>query len=479
MHRLGHHRSRDTHPPDQETSVRIRSHTHHQSVRARDRLTRVALCAAVATATASGAGIAIAEPTSDPAAVHCPRWTVLLVPGTFETTSATAAAEPKGVLAPVAESLKTRYGNDIEVRILARTADTAYSATEANGEQALTAALSGLCSGSRVVLAGHAEGAATVGDLAAAIGNNHGPIPASRVVAVGLVSDPHRDPVTTQLGNPVSGHGVAGPRTQDFADLTGRVRTLCRERDPYCSTDSEVSSALAAVARAYTATATSTAAPADSAPVPDRPSITARTTSTPAPTPATSPGQGQGQGQVSTTTTAPVTAPTVSGVLTQVLTVLNGMSALAANVPAILADLTELPALLASGDVRGLHRVAGDLNNRFHSLVAMAAGIDLRLVARALALAAPLDTTGVAALASQVLGVLAGLDIPRIATDIGRAQEIAWTAAEALTAGDPVAAVAALTGLAPVAADLLAATASAFTGTQFPSLTQTYTATTG
>ncbi|UGT53991.1 hypothetical protein LTT85_25515 [Nocardia asteroides] len=34
-----------------------------------------------------------------------------------------------------------------------------------------------------------------------------------------------------------------------------------------------------------------------------------------------------------------------------------------------------------------------------------------------------------------------------------------------------------MTGLAPVAADLLSATAAAFTGTTFPTLTQTYTTT--
>src|SRR5690606_29532782 len=128
--------------------------------------------------------------------------------------------------------------------------------------------------------------------------------------------------------------------------------------------------------------------------------------------------------------------------------------------------------------VPGLHRVARDLNNQFAPLVAMADGIDLRLISRALALAAPMDTTGIAAIASEIVGVLAGLDIPRIATTLGRAQEIAWTAAEILIAGDPVGAVLALSGLAPIAADLLAATASAFTGTQFPSLAQTYIATT-
>ncbi|NKY33832.1 cutinase family protein [Nocardia speluncae] len=411
--------------------------THHRPARARRRAAHTALCAAIAATTVCGAGAATADPPPGPAAADCPRWTALLVPGTFETAPPTDQAPPVGVLTTVAESLTTRYRSDIGVRTLLRT-------TEATSEQALAAALSTLCSQTRVVLAGNAEGAAVVGDLAAAIGNNHGPLSASQVVAVGLVSDPHRDPSTPQLGGPVAGSGVAGPRPQDFGELTDRIRTLCPEKDRYCSTFSQESPALDAVVRALTAP----------------------------------PGQAP-------TTTAPATAwpstgeLTVSRVLAQVVTVVNGLSMFAANVPAIVADLAELPALLGRGDVPRLHRVAGDLNNQFAPLVAMADGIDLRLVAHALALAAPLDTTGIAAIASEVVGVLAGLDIARIATTIGRAQEIAWNAAEILIAGDPVGAVLALSGLAPIAADLLAATASAFTGTQFPSLAQTYTATTG
>ncbi|MEV3961521.1 cutinase family protein [Nocardia sp. NPDC050193] len=410
----------------------------YRPVRTRRRAAHAALCAAIAATTACGAGAATADPPPGPAAADCPRWTALLVPGTFETSPPTDPAAAVGVLTTVSESLATRYGSDIDVQTLPRT-------TEATGEQALAAALSALCSGTRVVLAGNAEGAAIVGNLAAAIGNNHGPLSPSQVVAVGLVSDPHRDPSTPQLGGSVAGPGVAGPRPQDFGELTDRTRTLCPEKDPYCSPFSQESPALDAVIRAFTAP----------------------------------PGQDP-------TTTAPATTwsstgeLTVSQVLAQVVTVVNGLAMFAANVPAIVADLAELPALLGRGDVPGLHRVAGDLNNRFAPLVAMAAGIDLRLVSHALALAAPLDSTGVAAIASEVVGVLAGLDITRIATNVGRAQEIAWNAAEILIAGDPIGAVLALSGLAPIAADLLAATAAAFTGgTQFPSLAQTYTVTTG
>ncbi|WP_280486646.1 hypothetical protein [Nocardia cyriacigeorgica] len=287
-----------------------------------------------------------------------------------------------------------------------------------------------------------------------------GPIPATRVLAVALVSDPRRDPATAQLGTPVSGQGVTGPRAQGFGELTDRVRTLCLEGDSYCSTTAESSPVLAAVSRALTTATT---------PAPT--STTSPTTTTKAPTTTTSTptirlGTGS-TGQIS-----------VSQVLAQVVTVLNGLASFTANVPAIVADLAQLPGLITAGDVRGVHRVSGDLNNQFAPLVALADGLDLRLVAKALALAAPLDTTGVATIAAEIVGVLAGLDISRIATDVGRAQEIAWTAVEFLADGDPVTAVLTLTGLAPVAADLVSATTAAFTGAQLPTLTTTYTATT-
>ncbi|PKV82567.1 cutinase family protein [Nocardia fluminea] len=426
---------------------------HHHS-----RTVRVALCAAV-TVTTVTAGVAAAEPTPDRTGSQCPRWTALLAPGTYETTPTTGQVT-NGILTQLGDSLTARYGSDIEVRALA----PSPGAGSVSGAD-LTAAVKGLCSDTRVVLAGYGQGAEVAGDLATALGNRGGPIPASRVLAVALVSDPRRDPATAQLGTPVSGQGVTGPRAQDFGELTDRVRTLCLNGDSYCSTTAESSPVLAAVSRALTTTATTTT----TTPAPT--STTAPTTTTKAPatttsTPTISLGSAS-TGQIS-----------VSQVLAQVVTVLNGLASFTANVPAIVADLAQLPGLVTAGDVRGVHRVSGDLNNQFAPLIELADGLDLRLVARALALAAPLDTTGVATIASEIVGLLAGLDISRIATDIGRAQEIAWTAVEFLADADPVAAVLTLTGLAPVAANLVSATAAAFTGQQLPTLTNTYTTST-
>ncbi len=413
---------------------------HHNRTRTTRRAVHVALCAAVAATTVT-AGVASAEPTSGRNSEQCPRWTALLAPGTYEITPTTGQTTP-GILTQLGQSLTARYGSDIEVRTLAATTTGAGSVSGAE----LTAAVSGLCSDTRVVLAGYGQGAGVTGDLATSIGNNQGPIPASRVAAVALVSDPRRDPSTTQLGIPVTGQGVTGLRSQSFGALTERVRTLCLASDSYCSTTAESSPVLAAVSRALATAAsapTSTVSPTTTAKAP--------TTTTSAPT--------------TTTGTASTGQLDASQVLAQVVTVVNGLASFTANVPAIINDLAQLPGLLAAADVAGLHRVSGDLNNQFNPLVELADGLDLRLVARALKLAAPLDTTGIATIAAEIVGVLAGLDISRIATDIGQAQEIAWTAAEVLAKGDPVAAFVALTGLAPIAADLLSATASAFTGT--------------
>ncbi|WP_040713586.1 cutinase family protein [Nocardia takedensis] len=426
-----------------------RHHTTHR------RLARALLSGGLAAALTAGTGLAAAVPTPTPAGTDCPRWTAVLAPGTSETTTGGDPSRAAGVLAPVGAALTDRYGSDIAVR----THTAPDGGSETAGVEALTAVLAGLCSTTRVVLLGYSQGAHLTGDLAAAIGAGRGPVPASRIVAVGLVSDPRRDPTTPQLGQLVSGQGVLGPRPGEFGELADRVVTVCAEGDLYCSSTPETAPVLTAVGRAVTAT-------------PPTPTTPAPTNSATGPLPSTAPAPG-------TPGSAPIEALDPTQVLAQVVTVLAGLSGFVANVPAIVDDLAQLPGLLATSNIPGLHRVAGDLNNRFSPLVDMVAGLDLRLVARALALAAPLDSSGWVAVAAQVVNVLAGLDIARIALDIGRTQEIVWAATEALAAGDPLKAVLAVTGLAPVAADLAAATAAAFTGGALSGYSRAYTTATG
>ncbi len=417
------------------------------------RIVRAFSCVvALAAVALLGSAPATADPASaDPA---CPPFTAILVPGTGETTPTASLDQPGGMLAPIGQGLRQRYSADIAVQTLAYTASaTPYRASETAGVQALSTTLAGLCSSTRVVLAGYSQGADIAGDVATAIGHHRGPLPASRVVAVALLSDPRRDPATPQLGPGQPGEGIAGPRGEDFGALIDRVRTLCAAGDLYCATTPQASPALAALGRAITGNPPVPASDA-TVPSPDH-------APTLAPAPQASPEPVPGS---SRTSVGSLDGLDPSAVVEQVVTVLAGLTGFAANVPEIIDDLAQLPGLIASGNVAGLHQVSGELNTQFAPLVQIAAGIDLHLVARVLALAAPLDPSGWTGVAAQIVALVANLDIGRLATDIGQAQEIAWHALETLTRGDPAGAALTLTGLLPIAADLAATAASALTG---------------
>ncbi|MFI7189942.1 cutinase family protein [Nocardia nova] len=442
----------------------------HRHAPARTPICTLALIVATAVAVLV-CGPATADPAPDP--TNCPRWTAMLVPGTWETPPATPD-RPAGLLAPIGQRLRQRYGSDIDVRTLTYPVSAAsYDTSESEGAQALSATLRGLCSSTRVVLAGYSRGGADIaGDIATEIGHNQGPLPASRIVAVALISDPHRNPDTAQLGPASPGEGIAGPRGQDFGALTDRVRTACAVGDIYCATTPQAAPALSALGRALTG---NTPPPSNNdtttVPSPEQ-------TSTPATAPATSPPASPDSTQA---VLGAFDGLDPSEIIGQVVAVLSGLAGFAADVPAIVGDLSQLPGLITSGNLAGLHQVSGDLNNQFAPLVQVAARIDLHLVARALTLAAPLDATGWTGIAAQIVSILAGLDIGRLATDIGQAQEIAWGAVQKLTTGDPAAAALTLSALLPVAADLATTAASALTGdagAHLAGLAHTFTATT-
>lgn len=83
------------------------------------------------------------------------------------------------------------------------TGDKAYDSEKVASKQKLAAELTQVandCPDTKFVLLGAREGAGAVGDLAADIGNGRGPIPADRVIAVGLLSDPERNAADGQEG---------------------------------------------------------------------------------------------------------------------------------------------------------------------------------------------------------------------------------------------------------------------------------------
>ncbi|MFF4026320.1 cutinase family protein [Nocardia elegans] len=421
------------------------------------RLGAAVLCAA--TVLAANVCMVRAVAVAAPPQPGCAKVTAVLVPGArdtdLDTDTTGPSRSPSSVLDPIARNLQARYGSDLAVRTVPDSPSTSPTpdASGNPGQDALASLRSSLCPTTRVIMLGYSDGAQIAGDLATRIGHGQGPVPASRVLAVGLLGDPRRGSSTPQLGEPAGGQGVEGPRAQDFGELNDRVRTVCAHGDLFCSTSPDTDPVLTALGRAVSST--------DTAPTTDTttPSTLAVPSTTPEPT--------------TSWPTSPDSTPTAPGaiggldpsqIIEQVATVLSGLAEFATNLPAIGNDLAQLPGLIVTGNIPALHQVSGDLNNQFAPLVQAVAEVDLHLVAQALTLAAPLDTSGWTAIAAQIVSILANLDIARLATDIGQAQEIAWGAVQKLTTGDPVGAAVAVTGLGPVAADLVTTAASALTG---------------
>lgn len=438
------------------------------------RLGAAALCAptVLAASVCTVPAVAVAAPQPG-----CAKVTAVLVPGArdtdLDTDTTGPSRSPSSVPDPIARNLQARYGSDLAVRTVSYSPSPsrAPGASDSPGQDALSSLVSSLCPTTQVIVLGYSDGARIAGDLATRIGHGQGPVPASRVLAVGLLGDPRRGSSTPQLGEPAGGQGVEGPRAQDFGELHDRVRTVCARDDLYCSTSPDTDPVLTALGRAVSGTDTTSDTDTTTTPsIPVIPNPTADpTTGSPA-----SPDSSQN-------------APGALGgldpsqIIEQVATVLSGLAEFATNLPAIGNDLAQLPGLIPTGNIPGLHQVSGDLNNQFAPLVQAVAEVDLHLVAQALTLAAPLDTSGWTAIAAQIVSILANLDIARLATDIGQAQEIAWDAVQKLTTGDPAGAAVAMTGLGPVTADLVTTAASALTGdggTRLSTLAHTLTTTT-
>ncbi|MFI9509047.1 cutinase family protein [Nocardia sp. NPDC052566] len=388
--------------------------------------TAIAATAIVAAATTAATVVGTATATAAPG---CAPVTAVLVPGTGETSTAADPAQPVGLLATLGNDLGTRHGGGIDVRYLPYPAAAApYASSKHAGVQALSELLGELCSQTQVVLVGYSQGADVAGDVAAAVGTGSGSIAASRVAAVALLADPRRDASTPQLGTNTSGQGVSGPRSNGFGALTDRVRTVCASGDLYCATSQESSPAWTALGRAFT-------------------------------------GEGSGTSATGSTSSSSGGQIDAASVAKQVVLVAGGLASFASGVPTLLNDLAALPGAVLAGNIPEAHRLSGAINISFNPLVQLADKADLALVARALELAAPMDTSGTTAIAAQVVSILARTDIRRVATGIGAAQEIAWRAIEKFAAGDILGAGIELVGLVPVAADLAATAAAALTGT--------------
>ncbi|MCU1644865.1 MAG: Cutinase [Nocardia sp.] len=355
----------------------------------------------------------------------CTPYTAILAPGTWETRSDADPTVPVGMLRPIGDGLQRQFGGDITVLFAPYAASAfdqglSYAQSLSTLESRLHKMVSGLCGSTRVVLAGYSQGADGIGDVATEIGNGEGPISADRVVAVGLLADPHRDPNTTRsLGNPQPGHGIAGKRSQDFGALTDRVRTLCVNGDLYCSLNATTAPFLAALGRVLSG---------DPAPI----------------------------ANLIPATIDPAT------LIAQAVKVGAGWAATAAKLPTILDGLTDLPGAIQTGDIRGAHQIASDLNADLAPMVQAAAGVDLPLIASVIRAAGTVDPSGWTAAESVIADTLTRIDLMRIAGDVGQMQETLWRAVESLTRAGPLAAAADIAALAPTGVDLAGAVVGPF-----------------
>ncbi|MFD3744492.1 cutinase family protein [Nocardia sp. NPDC058633] len=215
-------------------------------------LVMVVLCAAMC----AQAGRASAqEPT------RCAPFTALMAPGTWETTATADPDTAIGMLAPIGNGLEAELGDDIDVRYVPYAASAfdqglTYSQSKDTLLTALREMLSGLCASTKVMIAGYSQGADGAGDIAADIGNGRGPIAAQRVIGVGLLADPKRDPsTTTALGPHAPGRGLAGIRPGGFGQLSSVVRTICLDGDLYCSIREGAQPFLAAIGQIFSGNA--------------------------------------------------------------------------------------------------------------------------------------------------------------------------------------------------------------------------------
>ncbi|MEC3918379.1 cutinase family protein [Nocardia sp. CDC160] len=352
----------------------------------------------------------------------CTPYTAILAPGTWETRMDADPTVPVGMLRPIGDGLQRQFGRDITVLYAPYAASAfdqglSYAESLTSLEDELRSMLGKLCDSTRVLLAGYSQGANGVGDLATEIGNGAGPIAADRVLGVGLVADPHRDPdASLALGDPQPGHGIAGTRSRNFGALTDRVRTLCVQGDLYCSLDAGTSPFLAALGRVLSGDTTPIANLIPAAIQPEM-------------------------------------------LLDQAIVVGSGWAATAANLPTILNGLTKLPDAITTGDLLGAHRIATEVNAALTPIVQAAEGVDLTVVGAVIRAAAAIDPTGWTAAASLIADTLTRVNILRIAGDVAQMQDILWQAVESLTRNDVLGAAAQVAALGPAGLDVANAVA--------------------
>ncbi|MEV0436684.1 MULTISPECIES: cutinase family protein [Nocardia] len=196
------------------------------------------IVAALGASAAMLSGIVVGSGSAS-AAPACPSLYVVAIPGTWET----GIDKPPGpgMLSGVTNGLPRNV--DVDYVTYAATAfpweGDVYGNSKkqaVNSARGLISAKLAQCGDTKAALVGYSQGADAAGDLAAEIGTGLSTIPADRVAAVGLISDPRRAPGDVQVGPHAQGAGAGGARPGGFGWLSDRTRTICAVDDLYCAT---------------------------------------------------------------------------------------------------------------------------------------------------------------------------------------------------------------------------------------------------
>ncbi|MFC9994026.1 cutinase family protein [Nocardia sp. NPDC127526] len=187
---------------------------------------------------------AVAAAAAPPPPPNCAATFNLFIPGTWETDEKADPARPVGMLGPIAEAVEREQGAESEIFFtpyIARAFDDGHTYADSKNTAILNAGnvlrdYFTRCPEALFTITGYSQGADAAGDIASAIGNNRGPVPADRVLAVGLLSDPAAGTAgETVVGPRPVGTGIADPRPLGMGALTGRVSSICHPEDLYCA----------------------------------------------------------------------------------------------------------------------------------------------------------------------------------------------------------------------------------------------------
>ncbi|GAA4484228.1 cutinase family protein [Rhodococcus olei] len=210
-------------------------------------------------------------PPTPPAAqpASCPDVQVIAIPGTWESSATddpfNPTANPNSLMLNVTRPLQAEFGPQraqvYTVPYVAQFSNPvafppdgqqSYNKSRSEGTAKATEVMSSMhaqCPLTTFVLTGFSQGAVIAGDIAASIGAGTGPVPADRVLGVGVIADGRRDPAAAPtIGPPVSGVGaevalaglklpgitMTGARPGGFGSLADRAVQICAPSDGIC-----------------------------------------------------------------------------------------------------------------------------------------------------------------------------------------------------------------------------------------------------